>query len=128
MTVPSRKMYPATLITMAAIAVGQLWYFYKRGWFGSSETRVGVSRRRRLAIAVEPSVATPMAYIFCPRSVRPERGRTSEHLTQELSISARYNEREPGQRIITLRHQFDYSSRVDCSTLVRIGRGATDAR
>lgn len=26
--------YPATLTGMLAIAIGQLWYFYKRGWFG----------------------------------------------------------------------------------------------
>ena len=26
--------YPATLVTMAGIALGQIWYFYKRGWFG----------------------------------------------------------------------------------------------
>lgn len=26
--------YPATLLLMAGIAVGQLWYFHKRGWFG----------------------------------------------------------------------------------------------
>jgi Mg2+ and Co2+ transporter CorA len=26
--------YPATIAAMVAIAVGQLWFFYKRGWFG----------------------------------------------------------------------------------------------
>jgi len=26
--------YPATLIAMAGIALAQMWYFYKRGWFG----------------------------------------------------------------------------------------------
>lgn len=26
--------YPATLATMLLIALGQLWFFYKRGWFG----------------------------------------------------------------------------------------------
>ncbi len=26
--------YHATLIAMAGIAAGQMWYFYKRGWFG----------------------------------------------------------------------------------------------
>ena len=25
--------YPATLIAMALIVIGQLWFFYKRGWF-----------------------------------------------------------------------------------------------
>ena len=25
--------YPATLAAMAVIAVGQLWFFHKRGWF-----------------------------------------------------------------------------------------------
>ncbi len=26
--------YPATLGTMLVIAIGQLWFFYKRGWLG----------------------------------------------------------------------------------------------
>ena len=26
--------YPVTLLGMAAIALGQLWFFHKRGWFG----------------------------------------------------------------------------------------------
>ena len=26
--------YPVTLALMFTIAVGQLWFFYKRGWFG----------------------------------------------------------------------------------------------
>ncbi len=26
--------YPVTLIPMCLIAIGQLWFFHKRGWFG----------------------------------------------------------------------------------------------